>query len=404
MTLIFHYKVVSYLNIFFTCKNTLVVSLQLYRLFVLCSKRGLLWSNKERKILTCFRPLPSSKASSSAHESLKSDLDNILPSPVEVAQEEEEEEGEEEEEEDQEEEEEKAEDSKTQVDDKTAEETLEESLIELIDQIGEEKILREIESMMKSANEEVLVSKTESCDSAQEPILPPPPTHYGHATSLIPHTDLNYEEEDYSPPDSGYQNYSSADFIGRKSLKRQQSVSKRTRDYVKQTKNYMMSGNHSDCASLSDMDEMTPRMHYDLNGVSGSSTSLVDVQTDGRQRGWNIIKERYLPNTLEEWRGSSEPKSLHREGRSKVMHLRQNNDLGPQKYYTPVLQRKIRPDKRGTSMRIRGPTANLVPQAVANSVAHDRLRKAHSFNMNSHMQNSITCISESDGDTMESAV
>ncbi|XP_076069801.1 transmembrane protein 26-like [Oratosquilla oratoria] len=37
--LIFRYQVVSYMNIFFTCKNTLVVSLQLYRLSVLiCQK------------------------------------------------------------------------------------------------------------------------------------------------------------------------------------------------------------------------------------------------------------------------------------------------------------------------------------------------------------------------------
>ncbi|CAG0890064.1 unnamed protein product, partial [Darwinula stevensoni] len=39
MVLIFHYNVVSYLNIFFTCKNTLVATLQIYRLFVLiCEK------------------------------------------------------------------------------------------------------------------------------------------------------------------------------------------------------------------------------------------------------------------------------------------------------------------------------------------------------------------------------
>ena len=37
--LIFRYKVVSYMNIFFTCKNSLVTTLQLYRLFVLCCER-----------------------------------------------------------------------------------------------------------------------------------------------------------------------------------------------------------------------------------------------------------------------------------------------------------------------------------------------------------------------------
>ncbi|KAF0307967.1 Transmembrane protein 26 [Amphibalanus amphitrite] len=39
LVLIFRYKVVSYMNIFFTCKNSLVTSLQLYRLFVLCCER-----------------------------------------------------------------------------------------------------------------------------------------------------------------------------------------------------------------------------------------------------------------------------------------------------------------------------------------------------------------------------
>ena len=39
MILIFHYNVVSYLNIFFTCKNSLVTTLQIYRLFVLLGRR-----------------------------------------------------------------------------------------------------------------------------------------------------------------------------------------------------------------------------------------------------------------------------------------------------------------------------------------------------------------------------
>lgn len=36
LLLIFYYKVVSYMNIFFTCKNALVTILQVYRMFVLC--------------------------------------------------------------------------------------------------------------------------------------------------------------------------------------------------------------------------------------------------------------------------------------------------------------------------------------------------------------------------------
>ncbi|XP_064620949.1 transmembrane protein 26-like [Lineus longissimus] len=39
MTLIVRYKVLSYMNIFFTCKNWLVTLLQLYRVFTLCHER-----------------------------------------------------------------------------------------------------------------------------------------------------------------------------------------------------------------------------------------------------------------------------------------------------------------------------------------------------------------------------
>ncbi|CAB0042753.1 unnamed protein product [Trichogramma brassicae] len=38
LTLIIHFKIVSYMNIFFTCKNTLVILLQLYRLYVVQSE------------------------------------------------------------------------------------------------------------------------------------------------------------------------------------------------------------------------------------------------------------------------------------------------------------------------------------------------------------------------------
>ncbi|OXU22996.1 hypothetical protein TSAR_000982 [Trichomalopsis sarcophagae] len=38
LILIIHYKIVSYMNIFFTCKNTLVILLQLYRLYVVQSE------------------------------------------------------------------------------------------------------------------------------------------------------------------------------------------------------------------------------------------------------------------------------------------------------------------------------------------------------------------------------
>lgn len=50
LILITHYKIVSYMNIFFTCKNTLVILLQLYRLYVVQSE-GL--ARRRRQRLKC---------------------------------------------------------------------------------------------------------------------------------------------------------------------------------------------------------------------------------------------------------------------------------------------------------------------------------------------------------------
>lgn len=38
LLIILHYKNVTYMNVFFTCKNTLVILLQLYRLYVVHSE------------------------------------------------------------------------------------------------------------------------------------------------------------------------------------------------------------------------------------------------------------------------------------------------------------------------------------------------------------------------------
>lgn len=38
MLIIIHYRIISYMNVFFTCKNTLVILLQLYRLNVVQSE------------------------------------------------------------------------------------------------------------------------------------------------------------------------------------------------------------------------------------------------------------------------------------------------------------------------------------------------------------------------------
>lgn len=47
LILIIHYKIVSYMNIFFTCKNTLVILLQLYRLYVVQSENKSKRKNKK---------------------------------------------------------------------------------------------------------------------------------------------------------------------------------------------------------------------------------------------------------------------------------------------------------------------------------------------------------------------
>ncbi|XP_012285862.1 transmembrane protein 26 [Orussus abietinus] len=49
LILIIHYQIVSYMNIFFTCKNTLVILLQLYRLYVVQSESKIKRKEKLRK-------------------------------------------------------------------------------------------------------------------------------------------------------------------------------------------------------------------------------------------------------------------------------------------------------------------------------------------------------------------
>ena len=39
LLLIFYYRIISYMNVFFTCKNTLVIALQLYRLYVVYAEK-----------------------------------------------------------------------------------------------------------------------------------------------------------------------------------------------------------------------------------------------------------------------------------------------------------------------------------------------------------------------------
>ncbi|XP_044731818.1 LOW QUALITY PROTEIN: transmembrane protein 26 [Chrysoperla carnea] len=48
LLIIIHYEIISYMNVFFTCKNTLVILLQLYRLYVVYSENHQPKSSKQR--------------------------------------------------------------------------------------------------------------------------------------------------------------------------------------------------------------------------------------------------------------------------------------------------------------------------------------------------------------------
>ncbi|GFG40059.1 hypothetical protein Cfor_01409, partial [Coptotermes formosanus] len=57
LLLIAHYRIISYMNVFFTCKNTLVIVLQLYRLYVVNSESKKL-KKKKTKVTTRKREAP----------------------------------------------------------------------------------------------------------------------------------------------------------------------------------------------------------------------------------------------------------------------------------------------------------------------------------------------------------
>ena len=52
---IYRFRVISHMNIFFTCKNTLVIMLQLYRLLILCLERRPVYRRQSR----IFSMIPS---------------------------------------------------------------------------------------------------------------------------------------------------------------------------------------------------------------------------------------------------------------------------------------------------------------------------------------------------------
>ncbi|XP_066965722.1 uncharacterized protein [Macrobrachium rosenbergii] len=423
MTLIFRYKVVSYLNIFFTCKNTLVVSLQLYRLFVLCSKRRQLVSAKFFQRLDCIPclqpPSRSSSRSSSVSEfKVKPETGEIiLKKKGEEKEEEEKVARQEVEEEEEEEEEEEGGEGQSAPD--TAD--IEETLIQLIDQIGGEKIIKELEQMISVTPDDNSDKDDEAVDGVpQEPhpkrgsrtvveIHPTVPNGLP-ASRIVSHPDNNdhYKQDDNSPPDSGFQNYSSTDAVSssRRPLRRQFEVSERTSDFVRDARRrYNDMDNGSDCASLSDFDGQHPTYYgrHDTQGANGSSTSLVDRYADGKRHGWGIIRDRYLPQ--KDWRGSSVPTSLHKDPWSKVLAPVMGRNAAPAaKCFGPEPQRSLWREKREVSSSMyRGSVTDLVPQGFRGDLENNRLRRTHSVGM-MHAGNNFSCISESDADTMESVV
>ena len=56
MILIFHFDVISHMNIFFTCKNTLVIVLQFYRLLVLILERRPRYRRQSRILSLVHNP------------------------------------------------------------------------------------------------------------------------------------------------------------------------------------------------------------------------------------------------------------------------------------------------------------------------------------------------------------
>ncbi|KAG7172928.1 Transmembrane protein 26-like, partial [Homarus americanus] len=369
MTLIFGYKVVSYLNIFFTCKNTLVVSLQLYRLFVLCSRKRL-FNRKRRELLNKLRtPSETSEEAenTSVEESVKIDQNNVpLPPP----------------------------------DDLVIDQALEESLLEIIEQVGEENIIKELENLvgLPAEPETQTGNSLTSLHDVNERVS----TQASRKVSMMCSQPKCEEcvEEDYSPPDSGFPNCNSPPSNCRKTIKRQQSVSKRNQEYIKRMENLQNYFEGSDCASYSDTD-----MPNDQRGISVSSTSLVDPYTDNRRHGWNIIRERYLTNDHQqqgEWRGSSVPTSLHRDSYRQGTHPPAMTPFLPHlDSYSP---QPLRRGRQATSLKVGGGGGSRVLQRSSSTTMGSSLHRHHSVSMNEYFPHKYTCISESDADTLETNV
>ncbi|ROT62724.1 putative transmembrane protein 26 [Penaeus vannamei] len=349
LTLIFGYKVVSYLNIFFTCKNTLLVSLQLYRLFVLISKKRIVIQKRKECLrqnsLTCASVEDAGSGGEDNAEVAKErspSQEKPLPPPPE---------------------------------DVVVDQSVEQALLEILEVIGEDNVIKEIEKMAQQ--EEILQFRksTASLKAIAEPVSSPASRKVSNGGPCVRTV--------------------------RRGTKKQQSVSKRNQEYMKRMEDFQPFYAGSDCGSFSDTDvnnEQVPFYHQ-RGCVSGSSTSLVEPKADGRRRqGWNTIRDRFLHNDQHlqdtQWRASV-PTSLHRESSRRSTHPLGASPCPPYEYsYSPEPHRRSRhtnkASKTGSSRTIHRSNAALT---------HSALARHHSASVND-FQTKYTCISESDADTL----
>ncbi|XP_037797283.1 transmembrane protein 26-like [Penaeus monodon] len=380
LTLIFGYKVVSYLNIFFTCKNTLLVSLQLYRLFVLISKKRIVIQKRKE----CLRK--NSLACASVEEGLGSGGEDNTEVPKERSPSQEK-------------------PLPPPPEDVFVDQSVEQALLEILEVIGEDNVIKEIEKMAQLPQEEILQSRksTASLKTIAEPVS----SSASRKVSMIQPQMEEFEEfeeeedEDCSPPDSGFHNQNGGPCVRtvRRGTKKQQSVSKRNQEYMKRMEDFQPFYAGSDCGSFSDTDvnnEQAPFYHQG-GCVSGSSTSLVEPKADGRRRqGWTTIRDRFLHNDPHlrdtQWRASA-PTSLHRESSRRSTHPLGASPCPPYEYsYSPQPHRRSRHPSKASK------TGGSGTIHRSNTTLH------HSASVNDFRQTKYTCISESDADTLETNV
>ncbi|KAK8384521.1 hypothetical protein O3P69_014236 [Scylla paramamosain] len=352
MTLIFGYKVVSHLNIFFTCKNTLIVSLQLYRLFVLCSQKRII-NRKRRELLDEVNsPVEGSEEEEGEEEKIEevfNDNSTDLPPPPPSGQ------------------------------DAAMDEALEASLLQIIEQVGEENIVKELENLVSlNSEKEIQTDPTSSLKNVSELMSVQASKNTEYERSL---------ENTFYLPDSDLQHSSGAPVFPRQSIKKPRTIG---REYGR-GEDYPSCCEVSDCPSFSDTDQANDRF-FDHQGVSVSSTSLAEPYINEIQHSrWPRLAEHFLPHYQQSQRGASVPSSLRRDPRRKVSQAPSSLAFSHQSF-SPEPHRRLK--------RREGSTRSL-SQVPGTASVWDFPHHRHS----SYVQPSrYTGISESDAETLETNV